>query len=375
MATTPRRFRDSNGNILTVSSLTPRSGLTGGFSNAQQKSISDELGAFVFFDKFEPYRAARVLVLRSKQVDVWPETEAFVRSISRVVNDVTRPPLVFDYTAEEVAYANQLMNMLTRYQFIEKEPHTKVIQLPAVSNSILTKVARQFSVENIIWRNMSNIFKVDQEHIGTFEPNKLDLKCTSRQFMTHLLLKMTTPPEFIQRFTVRQTRRYAESSLENLPEDVTNEIIRLTMEAFGLFRWELDDRMDDEQLRSSSWFLDLGKTDEDRRFVRQRIRDFRCTAKKTFRDMLQLALTEIRRCEVVEGQLVRVNHEKKKTGCTKRRAANVEEDPSLSAENLSFDENEYGQVNEKHQEDNKKYVKKLKSSRARNVPSSSHSMS
>ncbi|PIC50946.1 hypothetical protein B9Z55_000165 [Caenorhabditis nigoni] len=345
MATTPRRFRDSNGNILTVSSLTPRSGLTGGFSNAQQKSISDELGAFVFFDKFEPYRAARVLVLRSKQVDVWPETEAFVRSISRVVNDVTRPPLVFDYTAEEVAYANQLMNMLTRYQFIEKEPHTKVIQLPAVSNSILTKVARQFSVENIIWRNMSNIFK------------------------------MTTPPEFIQRFTVRQTRRYAESSLENLPEDVTNEIIRLTMEAFGLFRWELDDRMDDEQLRSSSWFLDLGKTDEDRRFVRQRIRDFRCTAKKTFRDMLQLALTEIRRCEVVEGQLVRVNHEKKKTGCTKRRAANVEEDPSLSAENLSFDENEYGQVNEKHQEDNKKYVKKLKSSRARNVPSSSHSMS
>ncbi|UMM27720.1 hypothetical protein L5515_010892 [Caenorhabditis briggsae] len=40
MASTPRRLRDSQGNILNVSSLTPGSGITGGFSNVQPKSIS-----------------------------------------------------------------------------------------------------------------------------------------------------------------------------------------------------------------------------------------------------------------------------------------------------------------------------------------------
>lgn len=100
-------------------------------SNDTPPKMEEELFKFVNSDKLDIYQAARFLVQKARIVEIWPETEAFLREIAKTVTDTVRPPPVFDYSTEEVAYSSHLQKLL--YGYCDKNGPVKIVQPPAVS--------------------------------------------------------------------------------------------------------------------------------------------------------------------------------------------------------------------------------------------------
>ncbi|PIC22519.1 hypothetical protein B9Z55_016540 [Caenorhabditis nigoni] len=128
--------------------------------------------------------------------------------------------------------------------------------------------------------------------------------------MIHILMNITSPPENIKTFTIRTTRN-TKSGYEELPADVTHELIRLAVEGLGLNRWELSDDASDYQLTSSSWFKCIGRNEAESRAIRSRMIEFKASSGPNFLEILKTCFPEIRRYENGRDHLDKVHHVKK----------------------------------------------------------------
>ncbi|ULT84897.1 hypothetical protein L3Y34_013525 [Caenorhabditis briggsae] len=82
------------------------------------------------------------------------------------------------------------------------------------------------------WKLNDVNFRVSGEWIQGYMVKEKNAKKIVKSFMTHILINITSPPENIRKFTIR-TSRNTKSGYEELPADVTHEIIRLAKEGLG----------------------------------------------------------------------------------------------------------------------------------------------
>ncbi|PIC11543.1 hypothetical protein B9Z55_014598 [Caenorhabditis nigoni] len=270
-------------------------------------TLTEQLLNFVHYDKLDIYAAGRLLAQESKKRDIWPEAESFIRKISGTVHEVVHVPRVFDYTNEETMYCIELKDLLKKYQ---EKPAVKILQMPAISTTILEKIGSMWNVCQQKKTINENILKVSDEWMHGFMTREKNAKKIVKSFMIHILMNITSPPENIKTFTIRTTRN-TKSGYEELPADVTHELIRLAVEGLGLNRWELSDDASDYQLTSSSWFKCIGRNEAESRAIRSRMIEFKASSGPNFLEILKTCFPEIRRYENGRDHLDKVHHVKK----------------------------------------------------------------
>ncbi|CAP27680.2 Protein CBG07374 [Caenorhabditis briggsae] len=80
-----------------------------------------------------------------------------------------------------------------------------------------------------------NILKVSGEWIQGYMVKEKNAKKIVKSFMTHILINITSPPENIRKFTIR-TSRNTKSGYEELPADVTHEIISMSRKVQNIYK-------------------------------------------------------------------------------------------------------------------------------------------
>ncbi|PIC11431.1 hypothetical protein B9Z55_029090 [Caenorhabditis nigoni] len=151
-------------------------------------TLTEQLLNFVHYDKLDIYAAGRLLAQESKKRDIWPEAESFIRKISGTVHEVVHVPRVFDYTNEETMYCIELKDLLKKYQ---EKPAVKILQMPAISTTILEKIGSMWNVSRCSWKLTDNNFQVSDEWMHGFMTREKNAKKIVKSFMIHILMNVS----------------------------------------------------------------------------------------------------------------------------------------------------------------------------------------